>query len=120
MEHHGRTMTLVVSVRQGRSWRNCTGSGRLERLGGDVVRREAIDRALASLPHDLRTVVTLRDIQGLKYDEIAGITGVPIGTVDSMLFPGTAAAAPATRTSQCRALRHPEHGGGSGTLPTRC
>ncbi|MPY86555.1 MAG: sigma-70 family RNA polymerase sigma factor [Luteitalea sp.] len=51
-----------------------------------VVRRQAIDRALASLPHDLRVVITLRDVQGLDYREIATITGLPMGTVESRLF----------------------------------
>jgi RNA polymerase sigma-70 factor (ECF subfamily) len=37
----------------------------------DVVRRDTIDRALAGLPEELRLAVTLRDIQGLDYREIA-------------------------------------------------
>jgi RNA polymerase sigma-70 factor, ECF subfamily len=52
----------------------------------DVVRRDAVDRALARLPEDLRLVVTLRDVQGLDYREIADVLGVPMGTVESRLF----------------------------------
>ena len=61
------------------------GAGNLE---NDVVRRDAIDKALAALPEELRVAVTLRDIQGLDYREIADVLGVPIGTVESRIFRG--------------------------------
>jgi len=51
-----------------------------------LARRQAIDRALASLPDDLRLPVTLRDLQGLEYKEIAALLNVPIGTVESRIF----------------------------------
>jgi RNA polymerase sigma-70 factor (ECF subfamily) len=54
----------------------------------DVVMRDAIDKALASLPEELRVAVTLRDVQGLDYREIAGVLAVPIGTVESRIFRG--------------------------------
>jgi RNA polymerase sigma-70 factor (ECF subfamily) len=57
-----------------------------EDLEEDTMRRQAIDRALGELPKDLRLAVILRDIQGLEYREIADITGVPLGTVESRLF----------------------------------
>jgi RNA polymerase sigma-70 factor, ECF subfamily len=50
-----------------------------------VMRRDAIDRALASLPVDLRLAVTLRDVAGLEYREIAEMTGAPLGTVESRI-----------------------------------
>jgi RNA polymerase sigma-70 factor (ECF subfamily) len=52
----------------------------------DVGRRLLIDRALATLPDDLRTLITLRDVQGFDYREIAEITGQPIGSVASGVF----------------------------------
>ena len=55
-------------------------------LEKEVVRRQAIDRALADLPEDLRVLVVLRDVHGLKYDEIAKIVKTPRGTVESRLF----------------------------------
>ncbi|MCE2541230.1 MAG: sigma-70 family RNA polymerase sigma factor [Acidobacteria bacterium] len=51
-----------------------------------LVRREAIDRALAELPDELRAALVLRDVEGLDYKEIAGVTGAPIGTVESRIF----------------------------------
>ena len=51
-----------------------------------VLDRDAIDRALATLPEELRLAVTLRDVQGLDYRAIADVTGTPIGTVESRIF----------------------------------
>lgn len=51
-----------------------------------LVRREAIERALADLPADLREAVVLRDVHGLDYREIADVTGAPMGTVESRIF----------------------------------
>ena len=44
-----------------------------------------LEAAIAGLPVVFRETLTLRDIQGLDYREIASITGVPIGTVMSRL-----------------------------------
>jgi len=54
----------------------------------DLVLRDAIDQALATLPDELRVAVTLRDVQGLDYKEIAVVLEVPIGTVESRIFRG--------------------------------
>lgn len=51
-----------------------------------TLQRDAIDRALATLPEEQRLVVTLRDVQGLEYHEIATLIGLPIGTVESRVF----------------------------------
>ncbi len=51
-----------------------------------LVTRDAIDRALATLPDTLRVAVVLRDVEGLDYKEIAKVTGSPIGTVESRIF----------------------------------
>lgn len=53
-----------------------------------VVLRDAIDRALATLPNDLRLAVILRDVAGLNYKDISEVTGRPIGTVESRIFRG--------------------------------
>ena len=44
-----------------------------------------VRRALEQLPVDFREVIVLREIEGLSYQEIAAVAGVPIGTVMSRL-----------------------------------
>jgi RNA polymerase sigma-70 factor (ECF subfamily) len=44
-----------------------------------------IQKAIAALPTDQSTVVVLRDIEGLSYEEVANITGINFGTVKSRL-----------------------------------
>lgn len=46
--------------------------------------------ALADLPEDYRTPTVLRDVYGLPYQEIADITGRPLGTVKVMVHRGRA------------------------------
>ena len=46
----------------------------------------AIRRAITDLPDDLRTTVTLREFDGLSYQQIAEITDCPVGTVRSRIF----------------------------------
>jgi RNA polymerase sigma-70 factor (ECF subfamily) len=46
----------------------------------------AIDKAIAGLPDDLRTAITLREMEGMSYDEIAITMDCPIGTVRSRIF----------------------------------
>ena len=57
-------------------------------LEAETLLRDAIDRALATLPEELRMAVILRDVQGLDYREIADVLDVPIGTVESRIFRG--------------------------------
>lgn len=45
-----------------------------------------IFRAIEDLPEDLRTAITLRELEGLSYEEIADAMGCPIGTVRSRIF----------------------------------
>jgi RNA polymerase sigma-70 factor (ECF subfamily) len=46
----------------------------------------AVNAAMDALPEDLRQAVTLREIEGLSYEEIAEAMGCPIGTVRSRIF----------------------------------
>jgi len=43
-------------------------------------------KAIEDLPEDLRTAVTLRELEGLSYEEIAETMQCPIGTVRSRIF----------------------------------
>jgi RNA polymerase sigma-70 factor (ECF subfamily) len=45
-----------------------------------------IKAAVDDLPEDLRTAITLRELEGLSYDEIAKAMNCPIGTVRSRIF----------------------------------
>ncbi|MFT3717995.1 RNA polymerase sigma factor RpoE [Pseudorhodoferax sp.] len=47
---------------------------------------EAVNAAMEALPDDLRQAVTLREIEGLSYEEIAEAMNCPIGTVRSRIF----------------------------------
>ncbi len=51
-------------------------------------RQELLRRALSSLAQPYRTVVVLREIEGLSYDEIAQVLGLSEGTVKSRLMRG--------------------------------
>jgi RNA polymerase sigma-70 factor, ECF subfamily len=45
-----------------------------------------VNLALLELPEDLRQAVTLREIEGLSYEEISAAMSCPIGTVRSRIF----------------------------------
>jgi RNA polymerase sigma-70 factor (ECF subfamily) len=51
---------------------------------------EDLERALKALPEAFREAVVLRDLQELRYSEIADALGVPIGTVMSRIHRGRA------------------------------
>lgn len=45
-----------------------------------------VNAAVAALPEDLRTAITLREMEGLSYEDIAEVMNCPIGTVRSRIF----------------------------------
>ena len=47
---------------------------------------ETVTLAVEALPAELRTAITLREIEGLSYEEIASMMDCPIGTVRSRIF----------------------------------
>lgn len=51
----------------------------------EEIRATVID-AIEKLPEDLRTAIMLREIDGLSYEDIAGVMACPIGTVRSRIF----------------------------------
>ena len=48
--------------------------------------RQTIFTAIEKLPDDLKSAITLREIDGLSYEEIAQVMDCPIGTVRSRIF----------------------------------
>jgi RNA polymerase sigma-70 factor (ECF subfamily) len=55
-----------------------------ELLGLELQR--TIDSALGALPEDLRNALTLREFDGLSYEDIAAVMDCPVGTVRSRIF----------------------------------
>ncbi|MBU1435950.1 MAG: RNA polymerase sigma factor RpoE [Gammaproteobacteria bacterium] len=48
--------------------------------------RHVVFETIEKLPEELRTAITLREMDGLSYEEIAEVMGCPIGTVRSRIF----------------------------------
>ncbi len=48
--------------------------------------RQTVNRAIESLPEDLRTAIMLRELEGMSYEEIAVAMDCPVGTVRSRIF----------------------------------
>ena len=48
--------------------------------------QDRLERAIASLPDDLRTAIILRELDGMSYEEIAQTMDCPVGTVRSRIF----------------------------------
>ena len=51
----------------------------------DEIKRTVFS-AIEALPEDLRTAITLRELEGLSYEEIAEIMDCPVGTVRSRIY----------------------------------
>jgi len=47
---------------------------------------DTVNQTLQELPEELRTAITLREIEGLSYEEIATVMQCPVGTVRSRIF----------------------------------
>ncbi len=48
--------------------------------------RKRVRSAIGELPERYRVVLALRELEGMAYDEIAEVTGLSLGTVESRLF----------------------------------
>jgi RNA polymerase sigma-70 factor, ECF subfamily len=48
--------------------------------------RQTVTEAIQQLPDDLREAITLRELEGLSYEEIAEVMECPVGTVRSRIF----------------------------------
>lgn len=48
--------------------------------------KEIVFKTINSLPDELKTAITLRELEGMSYEEIAEIMDCPVGTVRSRIF----------------------------------
>lgn len=58
---------------------------------GEAFRAEfwdTVKSSLHTLPAEQREAIVLCDLEGLSYDEMAGVIGIPVGTVRSRVFRG--------------------------------
>jgi RNA polymerase sigma-70 factor (ECF subfamily) len=62
-----------------------------EDAAGRSQRAEIVRRALEGLPPEQKEALVLSDLEGLSYQEIADVQGVPVGTVRSRIFRARAA-----------------------------
>jgi RNA polymerase sigma-70 factor (ECF subfamily) len=49
--------------------------------------RSGLEKAIRDLPIKFREVIILRHLEGLSYDEISTVTGLPVGTVKNLFTP---------------------------------
>jgi RNA polymerase sigma-70 factor (ECF subfamily) len=48
--------------------------------------KRVVFNAIEALPEDLKTAMTLRELDGLSYEDIAEVMDCPVGTVRSRIF----------------------------------
>ena len=48
--------------------------------------KDAVNQAFQNLPDEIRSTLSLREYDGLSYEEIAKVQNCPIGTVRSRIF----------------------------------
>ena len=48
--------------------------------------QQVIVNAMNALPEELRRAITLREVEGMSYDDISLVEKVPVGTVRSRIF----------------------------------
>ena len=61
-----------------------SGSPEAVAMGDELA--EVVAAALQALPEELRAALTLRELEGLSYDDIADVLECPVGTVRSRIF----------------------------------
>lgn len=73
-------------------------------------RSRLVAAALDRINPEHRVVLVLRDVQGLEYEQVAEVLGVPMGTIKSRLFRARAALRQAIERLEATAA-HPQEGG---------
>lgn len=73
-------------------------------------RSRLVAAALERINPEHRVVLVLRDVQGLEYEQVAEVLGIPMGTIKSRLFRARAALRQAVERLEAPAA-HPQEGG---------
>jgi RNA polymerase sigma-70 factor (ECF subfamily) len=76
----------VVDMEQALTKANLKDYSAPEKILLDDEIEHAVYEIIAHLPKELRTAITLRELEGMSYEEIAGIMACPVGTVRSRIF----------------------------------
>ena len=97
LHERGRRHDEILSEAAGQDARQVSGENPVfaatpdldpeSRFFGGIVDQEVV-QAIDELPEEYRVPLLLSDLEGLRYDEIAEVMDVPIGTVKSRLFRG--------------------------------
>jgi RNA polymerase sigma-70 factor (ECF subfamily) len=69
-----------------------------------------VERAIAKLPEEQRSVILLVGLEGMRYEEVAAVLDVPVGTVRSRLSRGREALRRLTGASSSEETGHPKGG----------
>ncbi|MCC7175681.1 MAG: sigma-70 family RNA polymerase sigma factor [Bryobacterales bacterium] len=90
---HGRHRGHEVGLERDAESRNCPATLAADGLSPfdlalEREQQHLVEQALAELSPAFRSVVVLRDVEELSYEEIAGILGLPLGTVKSRILRG--------------------------------
>ncbi|MDR3390782.1 MAG: RNA polymerase sigma factor RpoE [Sulfuriferula sp.] len=81
--------TTEYDAEEAEGFEDATGLQDLNTPENELLSKEVaqvVNDAMAALPEDLRTAISLREMEGLSYEEIAETMGCPIGTVRSRIF----------------------------------
>ncbi len=89
---HRIAVNVVLEDHRSRSRRNLRHEAAASQsppvVAEDTEARLDLERAIADLPAGARMMVVLHDIEGYRYEEIAELTGVALGTVKSQIHRG--------------------------------
>jgi len=84
-----KTPAFAVDVEDAEHMESATALKEFGTPEGQMLTEEietTVYKAIKELPEDLKTAITLRELEGMSYDEIAEVMQCPIGTVRSRIF----------------------------------
>ncbi|MCA1555441.1 MAG: sigma-70 family RNA polymerase sigma factor [Acidobacteria bacterium] len=86
--HSTREQELQVTTSEGDTYEKpyASGAPTPEEQSVNAERRAEIEDVIGSLPASYRELIVLRHAHDLSYDEIAEVTGLPLGTVKNRIF----------------------------------